>query len=313
MSPRTGGSRNLRWAALGLLAMLSVPLGIAVAALVGVATRPAPEPKAPTLVLVQPLGGPGEERHGFQPEPAPQEPAPNARKRESRWRDDEAHRPARLAIVVDDLGYNLAAARALAAIGQPVTFSIIPRLAYSRQTAELAGRAGQEFIVHAPMEPEDFPRKNPGDDALLRSMSDEETRQRLLDYFADLPGAVGLSNHMGSAYSDDAEKMALVQAAVAERHLVFLNSKTSASPVPARIAQGAGYAYLERDVFLDNERSVPAIRAELHRAIERARRRGQAIAIGHPYPETLHVLAQELPALREAGIALVPLTALLGR
>ncbi|MBI4080973.1 MAG: divergent polysaccharide deacetylase family protein [Candidatus Lambdaproteobacteria bacterium] len=315
MAPRNGGSRSLRWAMLGLLAMLSVPLGFVVAALLGLATRPVPAPKAPPLVLVQPLTGvgPSQGRRRLQPSAPPPERAPHWRQRPSRWRESDEHEGALLAIVVDDLGYSLAASRALLAIGQPLTYSIIPRLAHSRQTAQLVARAGQEFIVHAPMEPADFPRQNPGEDALLRAMSERETRERLLDYFADLPGAVGLSNHMGSAYSDDAAKMALVQAAVAERRLVFLNSKTSASPVPARIAQAAGYAYLERDVFLDNERSEPAIRAELRRASERARRRGRAIAIGHPYPETLRVLAQELPSLREAGITLVPLTALLRR
>ena len=44
-----------------------------------------------------------------------------------------------------------------------------------------------------------------------------------------------------------------------------------------------------------------------------ARERGSAVAIGHPYPETLEVLEETLPALAGEGIELVPLSRLIGR
>jgi hypothetical protein len=104
--------------------------------------------------------------------------------------------------------------------------------------------------------------------------------------------------------------MAIVQETLAARGLLFLNSKTTASHVPGEIARAQGYAYLERDVFLDNERSEAAIRAQLNRAIARARERGRAIAIGHPYRETLRVLSERLPRLAAEGVLLVPVSQL---
>ena len=92
--------------------------------------------------------------------------------------------------------------------------------------------AGREFLLHLPMEPRDFPRTDPGPQALLLSLDERATAARIEHHLDGFPGAIGVNNHMGSAYTFDAGKMGLVQAAVARRGLLFLNSKTSASPVP---------------------------------------------------------------------------------
>ena len=129
-----------------------------------------------------------------------------------------------------------------------------------------------------------------------------------------LPGAVGASNHMGSAYTFDLEKMAVVQQVVqqvvAGGKGVFLNSLTSNSRVPRTIARERGFPYLERNVFLDNVLSEAAIRRQLARAISIARRRGWAITVGHPHWETLRVLKAEFSAARRGAVRLVPLTRL---
>jgi hypothetical protein len=179
----------------------------------------------------------------------------------------------------------------LLALGVPLTFSILPSLPHTRAAERLIREAGREYIIHLPMEPEDYPARDPGPNALLLGMNLEETRERLRDYLAQLPHAVGASNHMGSAYTGDEPRMAVVQGELARRRMFFLNSKTSATPIPAHIAGRGGYQYLSRDVFLDNEIDAPAIGRELIRAAERARRRGAAIAIGHPHGETLAALA----------------------
>jgi len=105
--------------------------------------------------------------------------------------------------------------------------------------------------------------------------------------------------------------MTLVQQLLAERHLFFLNSKTSASPVPAQIAHAGRLAYLERDVFLDNDRDEGLIGRQLDRALARARQRGHAIAIGHPYSETMRVLQDRLTGPEVRGVQLVSLSELL--
>ncbi|MFI5399568.1 MAG: divergent polysaccharide deacetylase family protein [SAR324 cluster bacterium] len=224
----------------------------------------------------------------------------------------EPHAP-RLAIVIDDIGESLAAPRELMRLPVPITFSILPDLPHTRDAAEVIAQGRREFIIHLPMEPVDFPVHDPGPRPLLLSLNREQTRRRMEGYFRELPGAIGASNHMGSAYTADAERMTLVERSLADRHLFFLNSKTSPSPVPAEIAHAGRYAYLERDVFLDNDRDERLITRQLDLAVAHARRRGRAVAIGHPYPETVRALRAALtgPALR--GVQLVPLSELLPR
>ncbi len=281
-----------------------------------------PEPR---LAVVAPVPVPAQPQD--RPERRPRrtlaregaQPSRNAPDRTAlrRWADPRGETPAethpRLAIVIDDIGYTVGAPREFLALDVPITFSILPGLLHSRDAAGLIGAAGREYIIHMPMQPMDFPQQDPGPEALLLDQDARETRRRLESYLAELPGARGASNHMGSAYTMDARRMELVQQELAQRHLFFLNSKTSASPVSAGIARRAGYPYLERDVFLDNERDERLIGRELERAVTRARQNGQAIAIGHPYPETFRVLRGRLTQPELEGVSLVSLSDLLGR
>jgi polysaccharide deacetylase 2 family uncharacterized protein YibQ len=267
----------------------------------------------PSLALVQ--------RHRIELDEGPASNPRTPRSRRPFYRPQGSNPPdriapagtPRLAIVIDDIGQTLSAPRELLSLGVPLTFSVLPELPYSRQAAELIARARREFIVHLPMEPLDYPVHDPGPRPLLLSLDAEQTRRRIEAYLRELPGATGASNHMGSAYTADPDRMAMVQRLLADRNLFFLNSKTSPSPVPAEIAQRGRYAYLERDVFLDVERDERFIARALEQAIGRAQRRGQAIAIGHPYPETVQVLHAALSGPTIEGVELVSLSDLLGR
>ena len=217
----------------------------------------------------------------------------------------------RLAIVIDDIGQSLTQVDEFLALQVPLTFSILPDLPHTRGSAERILRAQHEYIIHMPMQPDSYPNQNPGPNPLLLGQGLPETQERLREYMAELPQAVGASNHMGSAYTGDTEHMALVQRVLAQHRLFFLNSKTSATPVPARIAAEGGYAYLSRDVFLDNVRDVRAIDRELRQAVYRAQRKGYAIAIGHPYGETLAALSGALSQGALRDVQLVSLTDLM--
>ncbi len=216
--------------------------------------------------------------------------------------------PAQLALVIDDIGMNLGAVRDFLALGVPLTFSILPDLPHTRSSAELILRARRNYIIHMPMQPEDYPIHDPGPNPLLLGLDLPETQRRLAEYLTELPAAIGASNHMGSAYTADESHMALVQGELARHRLLFLNSKTSSTPVPARIAAQGGYRYLQRDVFLDNVREQRAIGRELLHAVRQAERRGHAIAIGHPYGETLAALREALDQGELQGVELVSLT-----
>ncbi len=221
--------------------------------------------------------------------------------------------PPRVAIVFDDLGRDLAAADRLLATGEAITFSVLPFLPHSQETAERVHAAGEGVLLHLPMEPQAYPRLRPGRGGLLVAMDEATLRGQLDEDLAAVPFIDGVNNHMGSRLTEEATPMAVVMEALAARHLFFLDSRTTPHSVAVEAAERAGVPWLVRDLFLDNDQHPEAIAAQFDKLIDLALTRGHAIAIGHPHPATLDALEAALPRLHEAGIAVVPLADLLPR
>src|SRR3954469_3157603 len=141
---------------------------------------------------------------------------------------------ARIALVIDDLGHDVADLRPLEALGVPVTYSVLP---YEPQTPEVVAelrRRKAEILLHLPMEPRNG--ENPGPGALLQGMSEGELRQRTEEAPQAVPGAVGVNNHRGSLLSSEEGPMTTVLGVLAERGLFFLDSRTSADSVGYKVA-----------------------------------------------------------------------------
>ena len=60
-----------------------------------------------------------------------------------------------------------------------------------------------------------------------------------------------------------------------------------------------------RHVFLDDVASERAVRKQVAELAAAAEERGVAIGIGHPYPVTMRVLAEELPELKARGFRFI--------
>ncbi|HEV7672209.1 MAG TPA: divergent polysaccharide deacetylase family protein [Thermoanaerobaculia bacterium] len=217
----------------------------------------------------------------------------------------------RIAIVIDDLGASETTVEELEAFGVPLTYSVLP---YEEETgavvAELSNH-GEELLCHLPMEPEG--NGNPGPGALLESMTEAELVEATDRALEAVPGAVGVNNHMGSGLSADPRAMRPVLARLARKHLFFLDSRTSAKSVGYRLAIELGIAAAERQVFLDDVEDPQAIRVQFARLLALAKKKGAAIAIGHPHPNTIAVLADEIPKAVAAGFEIVPVSYLLDR
>ena len=227
------------------------------------------------------------------------------------WARPPESRPL-LAIVIDDMGRDADRARAFLDLPFPVALSVLPHLRHSRDVAALAVQRGAVLLLHLPMEPRSYPDTDPGPGALLRGMGEAEVRKIVREDLSQVPGAVGVNNHMGSRLTELAEPMGWVMAELKERGLFFLDSLTTPRSVAAREADRIGVPWLRRAVFLDNERTRTAIGSQLRRAVNRALRTGRAVAIGHPYRVTLETLRAWAPRFGEYGVRVVPLTDLLG-
>lgn len=214
--------------------------------------------------------------------------------------------PARMVIVVDDLGASHAAARQLLALDYPVTLAFWPHGGHTRQDARAAHQAGREILIHQPMEPLGYPRVRPGPNTLLLGMS-EETIRRILDAaVAAVPHAVGLNNHMGSRFTQNRAGVDAVIAGLKQHGLFALDSVTHNGSVFAAESRRHGLETYQRDVFLDVTASRSSILNQLRRAEQIALLTGQSVAIGHPLPETLAAL-KEWQRVRNKEVRLVKL------
>jgi len=216
----------------------------------------------------------------------------------------------RVAIVIDDMGQDLGRLDGLLQVDAPITISVLPHLKFSRQVADRAHKSGREVLLHLPMEPKDPGVNNPGKGALLTAMNEADVRVVLEGDLEEVPYAIGVNNHMGSRGTEDEVLMRAVLDVVRKKELFFLDSRTTSRSVGSRLAKEMGVKNADRQVFLDNKRDRMYIKGQLDQLVRIARKRGSAIAIGHPYPETIEVLKQNVPALEEQGIRVVKLSEL---
>ncbi len=198
----------------------------------------------------------------------------------------------RIGIIIDELGYDGALAKAFIGFDLPLTFSVLPLAPKTRSIALKARERGRETMLHLPMEPINYPAINPGDGVLLVSMDREKILEVLDRDLSEIPFAAGVNNHMGSRFTENEEKMAVVLGELKSRGLYFIDSRTNASSVAFKVAREMAVRTAGRDIFLDNDLSESALRIQMERLLSLARHKGRAIGIGHPHRETLLLLGK---------------------
>ncbi|MCW8329592.1 divergent polysaccharide deacetylase family protein [Photobacterium sp. SDRW27] len=214
---------------------------------------------------------------------------------------------ARLAIVIDDLGYRAMPA-ALSDLPAEVSISILPDTPFDLATAQKARQEQRDTLLHMPMQPQ---HRAPLElTTLTAEMTQDELQQTLRHALSRVPGAVAMNNHMGSALTQNIQAMDWVMAVLDEQGIYFLDSRTTAKSVALKQARALGIPALRRHIFLDHFQTQEFVQQQFKLAIKRAQRNGYAIAIGHPYPVTLATLEAQLPELEKHNVRLVRLSSL---
>lgn len=218
-----------------------------------------------------------------------------------------------VAIVFDDLGYQLGTGMQAVSLPYTLNYSFLPHTPHSRQLAELAVQNGGEVMLHLPMA--SLSEKELGPGALHAGMEDRHIREILQQALDSVPHVSGINNHMGSALTQDANAMQQLMLAIIddERTSYFLDSRTTATTVAESTAREVGLATSRRNIFIDHFPVDDFIEQQLELLINHARKHGTAIGIAHPYPETLTILSQQLPQLEKQGIRLVHVSEIIKR
>ncbi|MFH1045331.1 MAG: divergent polysaccharide deacetylase family protein [Candidatus Omnitrophota bacterium] len=219
---------------------------------------------------------------------------------------------ATVAIVIDDWGYNLDCIKLLRQIDQPITVSVLPNLAYSVKTAQVARTLGQEVVLHLPLEPDLEGREYIGleKDTITANMDEQTVRSILNKALANVAGASGVSNHMGSQATRDKRLMTIIFNELKKRKLFFLDNRVIGDSVCSALAKATALECAVRDIFLDNKNEREYIRGQLRQLQVEALASGAAIGVGHARPMTLEVLKEEIPKMQAQGIKFVPVSAL---
>ncbi|NKF20703.1 divergent polysaccharide deacetylase family protein [Solimonas marina] len=216
-----------------------------------------------------------------------------------------APRPIAIAIVIDDLGYNAAETRAATQLPGAVACSFLPDAPYTHRYADEAHARGKEVLLHLPLAPIDARKAQP--QPLPTGAPDVTRNAELTRMLAAVPHVDGVNNHQGSLATSSRPAMRWLMHALLLHHIgYFIDSYTSARSVAYPMARAYGMPSIRRDVFLDNTATPAAINAQFDELLRQARHHGYAVAIGHPHPATLKVLAQRLPQLAAQGIVLLP-------
>jgi len=217
----------------------------------------------------------------------------------------------RIALIIDDLGNQKSAGERALALPGPVTYAFLPHTPFAWRQASRAHAIKRQVMLHLPMESDEGNRLGAG--ALTLTMGRKAFLHTLGDDLDSVPYVEGINNHMGSLLTRDPTAMRWLMASIRETGLFFIDSRTTRRTVAAKVAKRNLIPTASRNVFLDNRPERRAILSQLDKLIEMARQQGKAIGIGHPYPQTLSVLEQEIPRLTEKGIELVPVSKLIDR
>jgi len=214
----------------------------------------------------------------------------------------------RLAIILDDSGQNLELARKVLSMKYPVVLSILPYTQYDRETADLARKYKREFFLHQPMEPKSYPDTNPGKGAILLNMPKSVIEVTIKENINRLGGVDGVNNHMGSAFTENADKMKEALDTIKDYTKIFVDSHTTPDTVAYEVCkktEGLKCGISKR--FIDNSADKDYITNKLYEAAGFLKSQ-DVIVIGHLRNNTVDVLEDVLPQLEKKGVRIVTIS-----
>ena len=194
----------------------------------------------------------------------------------------------KLAIIIDDVTLQRQVNK-ITHLGYPVTMSFLPPTKIHKYSAKIA-KPFDVYMIHLPMEAgsrryEEANTLHIGDSLIKIDKRVKEVKKLY-------PKAVYLNNHTGSKFTSDYNSMDKLMRVLKKYNYIFVDSRTTAKTKAKINAKRYGVRYLSRNIFLDNKQDKYHITLQLKKAIKIAKKRGYAIAIGHPHSITLKTLKE---------------------
>jgi polysaccharide deacetylase 2 family uncharacterized protein YibQ len=236
----------------------------------------------------------------------PEAPARSPKRTERRNRQ--------IAVIIDDIGFDLRAVEELAQMRVPIAFAVLPSSPHAAEAARLLHRAGKEILLHLPMEPRSYPVENPGEGALFTNMDAGEIRRQIETHLTVVAYASGVNNHMGSLFMENEAALSVVMEELAKRDLFFVDSRTTPNSLGRQAATRAGVRFAERAVFIDHHRGYSAALTNLTQPRRPDGAKGKPLLlIGHPHDETILAIREAQAIWREEEMQVISISAFITR
>ncbi len=213
----------------------------------------------------------------------------------------------KVAIVIDDVGYDKKMAYRFLNLGVELSFSLLPHSPFQKEITEILFAKGFDVMLHLPMEPHEYTTFDPGMDVLLTPMKPDAFVGQLIGNLDAVSHIKGINNHMGSKMTENMDLMRLIFSVLKERGLFFMDSRTTRKSICKKAADRLGLRFVQRDVFLDHILTREFILSQVDVLVEKAIAQGLAIGIAHPHEITFQTLNDILPALTQK-VDLVPIS-----
>lgn len=217
----------------------------------------------------------------------------------------------RLAVIIDDCGYDTASVSSLTSLGFHFSYAILPFRKYSSACLDIVKSTGNVAMLHLPMEPMNMSAMSEGENTILAGMDKGKITELTRKAVNSLPGIRGVNNHQGSKVTSNEEAIKAVLQELKRDGMFFLDSRTSSNSLGVSVAQKLGVKTARNDLFLDNSTEVSSIRAQILTAINLAQKNGTAIAICHARPNTVKIWQTYADEFCATGVKFVYVTELL--
>ncbi|HOW36285.1 MAG TPA: divergent polysaccharide deacetylase family protein [Candidatus Omnitrophota bacterium] len=221
----------------------------------------------------------------------------------------------KIAIIIDDWGYNIQHCELIKNIPDPVTIAVLPKLPHSKEVAQCAHQNGKEVMLHLPMEPQPREKleKYPDHYIIKTSMRRSEVEKLIEENLDSVPFAAGVNNHMGSKATEDTRLMTTTFTFLKKKELFFVDSLVTSNSICRNLAEKMSLPFTQRDIFLDNISERSYIESQFKQLTEEAARKGTAVGIGHDRALTLEIIAEQIARWKKEGFQFITVKDLIKR
>lgn len=224
---------------------------------------------------------------------------------------DRLKKRPRISVVLYGLGTSGAATRsAIQGLPGAITLAFSPYAKRLDNWIADARAAGHEILLMVPMEPKNYPDYDLGPRALLTSLTGPENTKRLEWILSRGVGYVGITDFMGSRFTNSTQHMRVLFRNLKKRGLMFLESRVSSRAISGALAAASRVPYASSALYIDSQASRPAIDGQLAETERLAKKLGAVVVMGFLYPVTLERIAKWAVTIEKRGFALAPVSAI---